>query len=77
MLAPMLISLSQDQKTSPLDFLKDRNPNSMFLAPVTPQEIEIITRSLNTKKNQLAHIAYPYFYLRFLADILLSPWQKL
>ena len=59
-------------KKSPLDFLKDRNPNSMFLAPVTPQEIETITRLLNTK-NQLAHIVYLYFYLRFLADILLSP----
>ena len=37
-------------KKSPLDFLKDRNPNSMFLVAVTPQDIEIITKSLNTKK---------------------------
>ena len=37
-------------KKSPMDYLKSLNPNSMFLAPVSEQEIEIIIQSLNPKK---------------------------
>ena len=37
-------------KKSPTDYLKNRVPESIFLAPVTPEEIEIIIHSLNVKK---------------------------
>ena len=33
-----------------MDYLKSTNPNLMFLAPVSEQEIEIIIQSLNPKK---------------------------
>ena len=35
-------------RKSPLDFLRNRNLNSMFPAPATPQELETIIHSLNT-----------------------------
>ena len=38
-------------RKAPLDYLKNSNPSSLFLAPVTPDEIEIIIKSLNTKKS--------------------------
>ena len=37
-------------KKSPTDCLKDRISQSMFLAPVCPEEIQIIIHSLNTDK---------------------------
>ena len=63
-------------KKSILDFLKDRNkdknPNSMFLAPVTPQEMEIITRSLNTKKS-ICPYSIPVFLLKILSRHIAQP----
>ena len=38
-------------KTSPLSYLKNKNSDSLFLAPVTPNEIEIIINSLNKNKS--------------------------
>ena len=32
-------------KKSALDYLKKQNPDSLFLAPVTPQEIETVIQS--------------------------------
>ena len=37
-------------KKSPTGYLKNRIPELIFLAPVTPEEIEIIIHSLNVKK---------------------------
>ena len=37
-------------KKSPTDYLKNRIPESIFFAPVTPEEIEIIIDSFNVKK---------------------------
>ena len=37
-------------KKSPTDYLENRIPESIFLAPVTPEEIEIIINFLNVKK---------------------------
>ena len=61
-------SITRTRK-SPLDFLRNRNVNSMFLAPATPQELETIIHSLNTNK-QLVHIVFLYFYLKSLASTL-------
>ena len=36
-------SVSRTRK-APLDYLKNGNPSSLFLAPVTPDEIEIIIK---------------------------------
>ena len=68
-------SISRTKK-SPLDFLKDRNPNSMFLAPVTPQEIEIITRSLNTKKS-IGPYSIPVFLFKILSGHIAPPLAKI
>ena len=68
-------SISRTKK-SPLDFLKDRNPNSMFLAPVTPQEIEIITRSLTTKKS-IGPFRIPIFLLKILSRHIAQPLAKI
>ena len=48
-------------RKAPLDYLTNRNPSSLFLAPVTPDEIEIIINSLNTKKihRSLQHTCFP------------------
>ena len=37
-------------RKAPLGYLKNANPSSLFLAPVTSDKIEIIIKSLNTKK---------------------------
>ena len=63
-------------KISLLEFLKDRNPNSMFLAPVTPQEIETITRLLNTKKS-IGPYSIPVFLLKILSIHTAQPLAKI
>ena len=49
-------------KQSALDYLKKQNPNSLFLAPVTPQ----LLFSLLTKTNLLELTVFQCFYLKFL-----------
>ena len=68
-------SVSRTKKSS-LDFLKDRNPNSMFLAPVTPQEIETIIRLLNIKKS-IGPYSIPVFLLKILSRHIAQPLAKL
>ena len=68
-------SISRTKK-SPLDFLKDRNHNSMFLAPVTPQEIESIIRSLNTKESVCPY-SIPVFLLKILSRHIAQPLAKI
>ena len=38
-------------KKSPLSYLKGRNPESLFLAPVTSEEIKIIIKLLDKNKS--------------------------
>ena len=49
-------------RMSPVDYLKKRNGSSMFLAPVTTQEIDVIIQSLNTKKS-IGPYSIPVFLL--------------
>ena len=49
-------------KTSPTDYLKNRNSNSLFLTPVTEQEIEIIIQSLNPGKAIMVHTVSLYSF---------------
>ena len=55
-------------KKSALDYLKKRNPNSLFLAPVTSQEIETIIQSFDKNKS-LDHTVFQSFYLKLLVHI--------
>ena len=52
-------------KKSPTDYLKIRNSNSLFLTPVTEQEIEIIIQSLNPRK-AIGPYSIPVFLLKIL-----------
>ena len=76
MLIPMLISLSLELKNHHWISKKTKNPNSMFLAPVTPQEIEIITRSLNTKKS-IGPYSIPVFLFKILSRHIAQPLAKI
>ena len=53
-------------RKAPLDYLKNSNPSSLFLAPVTPDEIEIIIKSVNTKKS-IGPCIVPVFFLKILS----------
>ena len=53
-------SITKTRK-SPLDFLRNRNVNSMFLAPATPKELETIIHSLNTNK-AIGPYSIPVFF---------------
>ena len=55
-------------RKAPLDYLKNSNPSSLFLAPVTPDEIEIIIKSLNTKKS-IGPYSIPVFLLKILMQV--------
>ena len=55
-------------KKSAFDYLKNQNPNSLFLAPVTPQEIETVIQSL-TKTNLSDHTVFQFFCLKLLVHI--------
>ena len=48
-------------RKSPTDYLKNRNADSMFLSPVTQQEIEFIIQNLNSQK-QLVPVAFQYSF---------------
>ena len=50
-------------RKSPLDFLRNRSVNSMFLAPAIPQELQTIIHSLNTDKAIDPH-SIPVFLLK-------------
>ena len=54
-------------KKSALDYLKKQNLNSLFLAPVTPKEIE--TFCVLTKTNLLDHTVFQFFCFKFLVHI--------
>ena len=57
-------------RKSPMDYLLNRIPNSIFLAPVTEGEIEIIIESLN-QKEAIGRYSIPVFpFGKFCADIL-------
>ena len=48
-------------KKSPTDYLKNRVLESIFLAPVTPEEVEISIHSLNVKK-AIGPYSIPVFF---------------
>ena len=64
-------SITRTRK-SPLDFLRNRNVNSMFLASATPQELETIIYSLNTNK-AVGPYSIPVFLLKVLAKHIAHP----
>ena len=51
---------------SPVGYLSNRTPNSIFLAPATKREIEIIIESLNQKK-AIGPYSIPAFLLKILS----------
>ena len=59
-------------KKSPLSYLKNRNSDSLFLAPVTPNEIEIIINSLNKNKST-APYSIPVVLLKILSSYIACP----
>ena len=63
-------------KKSPLDYLVNHNPNSIFLAPVTPPEIEIIINSLNSNKSTGPY-SIPTFLLKLLSSHISVPLSKI
>ena len=63
-------------RKSPMDYLLNRIPNSMFLAPVTEREIEIIIESFNQKK-AIGPYSIPVFLLKILCRCIAVPLSKL
>ena len=63
-------------KKEPLDYLKNSNPRSLFPAPVTPDEIEIIIKSLNTKK-LIGPYSIPVFLLKILNRHIAKPLAQI
>ena len=63
-------------KKSPFDYLKERNPNSFFLAPVTPREIEIIINSFNKNKSTGPY-SIPILLLKILSSYISIPLASL
>ena len=61
---------------SPMDYLRNRIPNSIFLAPVTEREIEIIIESLNQKK-AIGPYSIPVFLLKILCRYIAVPLSKI
>ena len=59
-------------RKSPTDYLKNRNADSMFLSPVTEQEIEFITQSLNSQK-AVGPCRIPVFLLKTLTKHIAKP----
>ena len=64
-------SITRTRK-SPLDVLRNRNVNLMFLAPATPQELETIILSLNTNK-VIGPYSIPVFLLKVLGKHIAQP----
>ena len=63
-------------KKSPTDYLENRIPESIFLAPVTPEEIEIIINSLNVKK-AIGPYSIPVFYSKSSVELFLNHYLLL
>ena len=59
-------------KKSPTDYLKNRNSNSLFLTPITEQDIEIIIQSLNPRK-AIGPYNTPVFLLKILSRHVAKP----
>ena len=55
-----------------MDYLLNRIPNSIFLAPVTEREVEIIIESLNQKK-AIGPYSIPVFLLKILCRYIAVP----
>ena len=63
-------------RRSPMDYLLNRIPNSVFLAPVTEGEIEITIESLNQKK-AIGPYSIPAFLLKILCRYIAVPLSKI
>ena len=63
-------------KKSPMDYLKSSNSNSVLLAPVKEQEIEIIIQSLNPKK-AVGPYSIPTFLLKILSKYIVKPLSQI
>ena len=63
-------------RKAPLDYLKNSNPSSLFQAPVTPDEIEIIIKSLNTKTS-IGPYSIPVFLLKILSRHIAKPLAQI
>ena len=63
-------------KKSALDYLKKQNPNSLFLAPVTPQEIETIIQSFDKNKS-VGPYSIPIFLLKTLSSYISKPLSSI
>ena len=61
-------------RKSPTDYLKNRNADSMFLSPVTEQEIEFIIQSLNSQKS-VGPCSIPVFLLKTLTKHIAKPFS--
>ena len=59
-------------KKSALDYLKKQNKNSLFLAPVTRQEIETIIQSFDKNKS-VEPYSIPVFLLKILSSYISKP----
>ena len=66
-----LLSIPRTRK-APFDYLKNSNLSSLFLAPVTPDEIEVIIKSLNNKKS-IDFYSIPVFLLKILSRHIAKP----
>ena len=63
-------------KKSPIDYLENRISESIFLAPATPEEIEIIINSFNVKK-AIGPYSIPVFYWKSSVDLFLNHYLLL
>ena len=63
-------------KKSPADYLKDRISQSVFLAPVCPEEIQTILHSLNADK-AIGPYSIPVFLLKILSGIISLPLSSI
>ena len=59
-----------------MDYLLNRIPNSIFLAPVTEREIEIIIEYLNQKK-AIGLYGIPVFLLKIMCRYIAVPVSKI
>ena len=59
-------------RTSPTDYMKNRTADSMFLSPVTEQEIEFIIQPLNSQK-AIGPCSIPVFLLKTLTKHIAKP----
>ena len=63
-------------KKSALDYLTKQNPNSLFLATVTPQEIETIIQSFDKNKS-VGLYSIPVFLLKSLGSYISKPLSSI